>query len=331
MDQSNSSGPIAAAAAKRNAFSFGKLMRTYGTAIAGLLIIIVFSVLSPDSFATWGNAVNISRQISFLVIIGIGATIVMSVGEFDLSVGAMASLGGVVAAKMAVAGVPIWVALIAPMLIAFAIGYINGFLVTRFRVLSFVTTLAMGTILGGFTFWLTGGATVFENIPESFGTVGQSEWFGLPLLSLIMLLISILFWHVMNNSAFGRRLYAIGGNEAASRIAGVGVARNKNIAFALCAMLAALTGVLMASRLGSAHPTGGAGLFLPAYAAAFLGMTAFKEGVPNIWGTFIGAAIIGILANGLTILEVPTFMQDVITGCIVIAAVIVQRLGRGGR
>lgn len=331
MDQTNSSGQHAAVAAKRNAFSFGKMMRTYGTAIAGLLIIIAFSALSPDSFATWGNAVNISRQISFLVIIGIGATIVMSVGEFDLSVGAMASLGGVIAAKMAVAGVPIWLALLAPLLIAFVIGYVNGFLVTRFRVLSFVTTLAMGTILGGFTFWLTGGATIFENIPESFGTVGQSEWFELPLLSVIMLLITVLFWHVMGNSAFGRRLYAIGGNEAASRIAGVGVARNKNIAFALCAMLAALTGVLMASRLGSAHPTGGAGLFLPAYAAAFLGMTAFKEGVPNIWGTFIGAAIIGILANGLTILEVPTFMQDVITGCIVIAAVIVQRLGRGGR
>ncbi|MDF2714430.1 MAG: transporter permease [Paenibacillus sp.] len=331
MDQSNPNVPAADPAVKRNAFSFGKLMRAYGTAMAGLLIIIAFSALSPDSFATWGNAVNISRQISFLVIIGLGATIVMSVGEFDLSVGAMASLGGVIAAKMAVAGVPVWLAFLAPLAIAFAIGYVNGFLVTRFRVLSFVTTLAMGTILGGFTFWLTGGATVFENIPESFGTVGQSEWLGLPILSLIMVLLSVLFWHMMANSAFGRRLYAIGGNEAASRIAGVAVARNKNVAFALCATLAALTGVLMASRLGSAHPTGGGGLFLPAYAAAFLGMTAFKEGVPNIWGTFIGAAIIGILANGLTILEVPTFMQDVITGCIVIAAVIVQRLGRGGR
>jgi ribose transport system permease protein len=101
------------------------------------------------------------------------------------------------------------------------------------------------------------------------------------------------------------------------------------MAFALCGMLAALTGILMASRLGSAHPTGGDGLFLSAYAAAFLGMTSFKEGVPNIWGTFVGAAIIGILANGLTILEVPTFMQDVITGCIVIAAVLMQKLGRG--
>jgi ribose transport system permease protein len=143
-----------------------------------------------------------------------------------------------------------------------------------------------------------------------------------------MLFLTIVFWYVMSHTPFGRKLYAIGGNEVASRNAGVSVAKNKNLAFALCAVLAALTGILMASRLGSAQPTSGDGLFLPAYAAAFLGMTSFKEGVSNIWGTFVGAAIIGILANGLTMLEVPTFLQDVVTGCIVIAAVILQKIGR---
>jgi ribose transport system permease protein len=107
------------------------------------------------------------------------------------------------------------------------------------------------------------------------------------------------------------------------------VKKLKNVTFALCGGLAGLTGILMASRLGSAHPTGGNGLFLQAYAAVFLGRTIFREGVPNIIGTFIGAAILGILANGLTILQVPTFMQDILTGVIIIAAVIVQRLGRG--
>ncbi|MGO0063265.1 ABC transporter permease [Brevibacillus fluminis] len=308
-----------------------RIIRTYGTVIAAILIIIGFSVLSPDSFASIDNAINITRQISFLVIIAIGATLVMAVGEFDLSVGAMASMGGVVAAKLAVAGYPMAVVFLVPLIAALIIGYINGWVVTRFRVLSFITTLAMGTILGGFTFWLTGGATVFENIPDAFRYIGQTEWGSIPLLSIIMILIALLFWYIMTHTPFGRKLYAIGGNESASQIAGVNVKWNKNAAFALCSMLAALTGVLMASRLGSAHPTGGNGLFLPSYAAAFLGMTAFKEGVPNIWGTFVGAAIIGILANGLTILEVPSFMQDVITGIIVIAAVILQRLGRGVR
>lgn len=308
-----------------------RILRSYGTVFAGIIIIIGFSILKPDSFATIDNLINISRQISFLVIIAIGATLVMAVGEFDLAVGAMASLAGVVAAKLSVLGVPIWISFLLPVAGAFFIGFFNGWIVTKFRVLSFITTLAMGTILGGLTFWFTGGATIFENIPDSFRYIGQTVWIGLPALSLIMVLIAVVSWFIMANTSFGRRLYAIGGNEAASRVAGISVRLNKNMAFALAAAFAALTGVLMASRLGSAHPTGGNGLFLPSYAAAFLGMTAFKEGVPNIWGTFVGAAIIGILANGLTILEVPTFMQDVITGIIVIAAVIMQRLGRDNR
>lgn len=305
-----------------------QLLRAYGTVLAAVFIVLGFSFLSPASFATWDNAINISRQISFLVIIALGATMVMAVGEFDLSVGAMASLGGVVATKLVVQGLPFWAAFLIPLGIAYIIGWINGWIVTQFRVLSFITSMAMGTVLGGFTFWLTGGTTIFENIPESFRYLGQSELLGVPILSLLMVLLSIIFWFVMSHTTLGRRLYAIGGNEAASRIAGINVSANKNLAFALCSTLAALAGILMASRLGSAHPTGGNGLFLPAYAAAFLGMTTFKEGVPNIWGTFVGAAIIGILANGLTILEVPTFMQDVITGVIVISAVILQKLGR---
>lgn len=309
----------------------GSILRTNGTLIAAVLIIIGFSVMSPYSFATVDNFINITRQISFLVMIGIGATIVMSVGEFDLSIGAVASLGGVMAAKLAVAGYPYVLVLVTPLLLSAVIGFVNGWIVTRFRVLSFITTMAMGTVLGGITFWMTGGATVFENIPESFRYLGQTEWAGIPLLSVIMILMTVFFWYMMTNTAFGRRLYAIGGNEQASRVAGVNVSVNKNAAFAIAALLAALTGVLMSSRLGSAHPTSGNGLFLPAYAAAFLGMTAFKEGIPNIWGTFVGAAIIGILANGLTILEVPSFLQDVITGIIVIAAVIIQRMGKSVR
>lgn len=308
---------------------FSDLLRAYGTVFAGIIIVIAFSILRPDAFFTVGNLINITRQISLLVVIGLGATLVMCVDEFDLSVGALASLGGVIAAKMAVAGLPIILCFVVPVVVCFVIGLINGWIVTKFKVLSFITTLAMSTILGGFTFWFTGGATVFQNIPKSFTIVGSKSALGIPLLSIIMVLLSALFWFIMRHTAFGRKLYAIGGNEAASEVSGINVKKYKNLAFALCAALAALTGVMMASRLGSAHPTGGDGLFLQSYAAAFLGRTIFKEGVPNIWGTFIGAAILGILANGLTILQVPTFMQDLLTGCIIILAVIVQKIGRG--
>ena len=296
--------------------------------LAAAVIVLVFSLLSPSAFFSLDNALNVTRQISFLVIIALAATLVMVVGEFDLSVGAVASLGGVVAAQLAVRGVPVELCLALTALSGGLVGLVNGLLVTGFRLLSFITTLAMGTVLGGLVFWMTGGSTVFENVPDRFSLLGRATLLGVPALSLVMALIIALSWFLLTHTPFGRRLYAVGGNEAASRVAGIAVARHKTAAFALAGLLAGLTGALLASRLGSAQPTGGNGLFLPAYAAAFLGMTAFRDGVPNVFGTVLGALIIGLLANGLTILQVPTFLQDVITGVIVILAVIVQKLGR---
>lgn len=307
---------------------YNEILKSYGTVIAGVLITIVFAILRPNSFATIGNLINISRQISLLVVIAIGATLIMSLEEFDLSVGAMASLGGVLAARMAVAGLPLILAFTAPIFVGMAIGFVNGWIVTKFKVLSFIITLAMSTILAGFTFWFTGGSTVFENIPKNFKYIGTTNVLGLPLLTIIMVLLTVVFWFVMRHTSFGRKLYAIGGNEVASEVSGIKVKKYKILTFGLCSALATFTGVLMSSRLGSAHPTGGDGLFLQAYAAVFIGRTIFSEGVPNIWGTFAGAAILGILANGLTILQVPTFMQDLITGFIIIAAVVFQKLGR---
>ena len=304
------------------------LFSSYGTIIAGILIVIIFSALSPTSFATIDNVINITRQISLLVVIAIGATLVMSVNEFDLSIGAIASLGGVISAKLAADGVPIVLCLLIPILVGFIVGVINGSIITHFNVLSFVTTLAMGTVIGGITFWFTGGSTIFENIPEGFKWIGQTNVAGIPFLTIIMLVLIVVFWFFMTQMATGRRLYAIGGNEKAAKVSGIAVNRYKTLAFALCGMLAALTGALLSSRLGSAHPTGGDGYFLNAYAAVFLGMTVARSGVPNIFGTFFGAAILGILANGLTILQVPTFLQNVITGVIIIIALIMQKLGR---
>lgn len=309
--------------------SLSEIFQSYGTILAGIVVVIIFSILRPDAFFTLSNLINITKQISLLVIIALGATLAMSVGEFDLSVGALASLGGVVAAKLAVAGMPMILCFTIPIALCFIIGWISGWLITKFKILSFITTLGVSTIIGGFTFWITGGATVFENIPKKFSVLGSKSIIGLPLLSIIMICVALIFWFIMRHTSFGRKLYAIGGNEEASKISGIPVKKYKRLAFALCGMLSAATGMLMASRLGSAHPTGGDGYFLQSYAAVYLGTTVFREGVPNIWGTFIGAAILGILANGLTILQVPSFMQDVLTGCIIILAVIAQKLGRG--
>ena len=309
--------------------SLRNYLRAYGTVAALVLICLVFAVLSPNAFATVGNAVNVSRQIAFLVLVAVGATLVMAAGEFDLSVGASASLGGVMAAQLAVAGVPLPVAVLLTLAAGLVFGMVNGWLVGRFQLLSFITTLATGTMLAGFTFWLTGGSTVFNDIPESFTSWGRAVWLGVPGPSWVMAGVVALAWVLMHRTAFGRQLYAVGGNERAARLVGVNVMRHKVWAFGLCAMVATGAGVLLASRLGSAHPTGGNGLFLPAYAAAFLGMTAHRSGTPHVLGSLLGAATLGILANGLTILNVPSFLQDVVTGAIVVVAVVFQKISAG--
>lgn len=301
-----------------------EVVREYGTLIALACLVGAFSLLSPAVFPTLPNAINILRQISLLAIIATGATIVTVVGEFDLSIGAMASFGGVLAAGWVSSGMSIGAAILLALMLAFAFGLANGFLITYFGIYSFITTLAMGTILGGITFWYTGGSTIFGGIPDAFLWFGQSNLGPVPVPTILMFMVVVTFWFVLSSLEFGRRLYAIGGNPTAARLCGINVRRDKTIAFGLTAVLAAATGIILASRLGSAHPTAGGGLFLQSYAAVFLGMTAFSNGVPNVWGTFVGSLIIGVLANGLTILNVPYFLQDIITGCIIILAVIAQ-------
>lgn len=306
-----------------------KVAQVYGTVLAMLAIIIIFGILRPAAFLTVKNFINISRQMAALTVVSIGATMVMVVNEFDLSVGSMASLGGVMAALMAVAGVPVGLSFLLTILICMVIGLVNGFIVAKFRVLSFITTLGISTILDGLIYRLTGGATVFENIPPTFTWLGTAKIVGIPFLSIIMLIFVLVFAFFMTQTPAGRKMYAIGGGEEAAKIAGIAVGKYKILAFVLCASLASGTGIAVASRVGSANTSAGAGYFLQSYAAAYIGCTVSRQGIPNVAGTFVGAAILSILANGLTILQMPSYMQNIITGIIIVVAVIAQKLGRG--
>ena len=255
----------------------------------------------------------------------------MSVNEFDLSIGSMASLGGVIAAMLAVNGLPMPLCFLLPLLVCMALGLVNGFIVARFQVLSFITSLGMSTVVSGLIFRLTGGATVFQNIPPQFSWLGNYKLGSIPLLSVIMVVFVLLFTFFMRHTVPGRQMYAIGGNEEAARIAGIRVALNKTLAFILCAGMSAITGMLLASRVGSANTTAGDAYFLKAYAAVYIGCTVSRQGVPNVPGTLVGAAILGCLENGLTMLQMPTYMQDIITGVIIILAVILRKAGRLGK
>jgi ribose transport system permease protein len=223
--------------------------------------------------------------------------------------------------------VPFFLTLIIATTISGILGLINGYIVTKFKVMSFIITLAMGRMIYGLTYWLSGGAIIFNDIPKSFKVIGTAKVGEIPYLSILMIIIAAIFFYVTKYTAFGRKLYAIGGNEEASKVAGVKVEFNKTLAFAISGLMAGLAGVLLASRVGSASPTAGDAYNLNAYATIFIGITLFKEGVPNIIGTLVGVAIFTVLANGLTILQVPTFIQNILTGLIIIVAVVGQKAG----
>lgn len=304
------------------------LARQYGTLFALVAIIITFSIASPGAFGSLSNLINITQQMTLLAIVAIGATVVMAVGEFDLSTAAIVSFGGIFVVYLFKLGVPAPLACLIVLAAAAVFGAVSGYIVSRFQVLSFIATLAAGTIIGGITFWISDGATLLGDIPAGFRDMARGRTLGLPTLTWWLIATALAVWVLLDKLEIGRRLYAIGGNREAARLAGVPIVSNTMTAFIVSAVLSALVGILLTARIGSANPTGGGGYLLSAYAAVFLGMTAFREGEANLPGTVVGAAIIAVIGNGLTILGVSTFLQDIITGTIILAAVLVRRIGK---
>ena len=305
------------------------IVRAYGTIFALAFVIIIFGVLNPRAFLSSTNFWNITRQMAILCIISLGATLIMSVEEFDLSVGNIASFSGVLSALFAISGMPFIASLLISIVISAFVGFVNGFIVTKFRVMSFIVTLAMGQVIYGFTYWLSDGAIVFNGIPQSFKVIGTGKIGPVPYLTVLMVIAIAIFHYLMTRTAMGRKLYAIGGNEMASRVAGIKVNAYKTLAFTVSGAMAGFAGVLLASRIGSASPTGGDAYMLNSYATIFIGKTLFKEGIPNVLGTVVGVALFTILANGLTIMQVPTFVQNIVTGVIIVFAVVFQMVGSG--
>lgn len=314
------------------------MIRRYGTLLGLLGIVLVFSVLRPDTFMTLGNWLNITQQVSILAVVAFASTVVMVTGAFDLSVGTMASLAGMIAAASMQAGADIPVAVALALLAAAAGGALNGLLVAYLKIVPFVATLGTLTMFGGLALMVSDGSTIFGRaIPQAFGSFGRG---GLPLgtvdgravllpnLTIVAAVVLIVVWVLLEQTGYGRRLYAVGGNPVASRLAGVRTRRVMLGAFVVSGVGAGIGGLMLASRLASANPTQGDGLMLNAIAAVFLGVTMSEEGVPKVFGTLVGVLILGVLANGLTQLQIDTYVQQVLTGAIVVGAVAVGSLKR---
>ncbi|MEJ5246904.1 MAG: ABC transporter permease [Caldilinea sp.] len=303
-------------------------LRTYGTFIGFLAMIVIFSLLRPGVFLSPNNLRNITEQVAILAIVATTMTVVMVVGDFDLSVGALASLSGVVVADLLIQGVGLWPAVLIALAVGATAGLLNGLLVAYFGLSAFVATLATMTAFRGLSLFYTNGSTLFSGIPESFRLFGQSFTGPIPNSVLIMLGVLAATWFVLEQTTFGRRLYAVGGNAQASYLAGLNVRALRLSAFVISGLGAALAGVVLTSRLFSAHPTAGEPLMLNSIAAVFLGMTMFREGEPHVPGTFVGVLLLGVMSNGLNILQVNSYIQLVLTGAIILLAVLLSGLAR---
>ena len=302
-------------------------LRKYGIIVSLVLLFAVFSLLRPGIFPTLGNLMSILKQISLLGILSAGLTVCLVLGDFDLSVAAVATWSGVMVAAL-LPQMGTWAAIPLVVAMGVGIGLVNGFFSAVVGISPFIVTLATQTMLRGLTLWYTGGYSLYSGIPRAFIRIGRGTFLGIPYLVYVMLFVYMLIFIAANHTAFGKRLYAVGGNPIASRYSGIRVIRVHLIGFVISGVLAALTGVLLAARLSSGQPRAGEGLLLGAFAACFLGATTFRLGRFNILGTFVGVLFIGTLNNGLVILGVPFYLQYVIQGSILILAVAASGLAR---
>ena len=305
-------------------------LRSAGTLLGFAALFTLFATVRPDVFLTAANLRNVLEQVAVLAVVTSTQTVVMVAGDFDLSVGALASLAGVVAAELLTLGFPLWVALGAAVLGGALVGVVNGVLVAWFGLSAFVATLATMTSLGGLSLLTTSGSTLFR-LPESFLVLGQNRVAGVPVPVLFALTAGGIVWLLLTQTVYGRRLHAVGGNAEAAAYSGIDPRRIRLIAFAVSGLGAALAGVLLASRLASAHPTAGDPLMLTSIAAVFIGMTTRRDTTPNVLGSLLGVALLGVLANGLNLVGVSPYLQQVLTGLIIVAAVGLPKLVRGRR
>ncbi|EOV7495642.1 TPA: ribose ABC transporter permease [Proteus mirabilis] len=294
--------------------------------IALLLLIAVVSTLSPNFF-TLNNIFNILQQTSVNAIMAVGMTLVILTSGIDLSVGSLLALTGAVAASMVGADVNALVAVVGALALGAAIGGVTGVIIAKGKVQAFIATLVMMLLLRGVTRVYTDGSPIntgFSDNADLFSWFGIGRPFGIPTPIWLMMIVFLSAWYVLHHTRLGRYIYALGGNEAATRLSGISVDKIKIIVYALCGLLAALASVIEVARLSSAQPMAGNGYELDAIAAVVLGGTSLAGGKGRIMGTLIGALILGFLNNALNLLGISSNYQMIVKAVVILLAVLVD-------
>ncbi|PJC87142.1 ribose ABC transporter permease [Vibrio sp. HA2012] len=294
--------------------------------IALLVLIVVVSFLNPNFF-TIDNLLNILRQTSVNAIIAVGMTLVILTAGIDLSVGSVLALCGAFAASMIALEIPVLVAVPVALLAGAILGAISGIIIAKGKVQAFIATLVTMTLLRGVTMVFTDGrpiSTGFTDTADTFAWFGTGYTLGIPVPVWLMVLSFAAAWYLLHHTRFGRYVYALGGNESATRLSGINVDRVKIGVYSICGLLSALAGIIVTSRLSSAQPTAGMGYELDAIAAVVLGGTSLAGGKGRIMGTLVGALIIGFLNNALNLLDVSSYYQMIAKASVILLAVLVD-------
>ena len=295
-------------------------IKQFGTIVMLLILVVLFSI-STSSFLTFKNGINILRQVSVLGILSVGMTFVMVTGGMDLSVGSLLALTGVICAQLIVQmkmASPL--AILVTLVILTLFGLMTGALVVQLQIPPMIITLGMMTVARGLSYIITGGLPVY-GIPDSIVFLGQGYIGLIPVPVITMLIIVIIGSFVLNKTYQGRFLYAIGGNEEAARLAGVAISKIKIVIYGISGLLAGIAGITLMGRLSAGSPTSGTSMEMDVITAVVIGGVSINGGHGKISGAFVGALIIGVLSNGLTIMNVGEYYQMVVKGAVLIFAV----------
>ncbi|PKM49915.1 MAG: sugar ABC transporter permease [Firmicutes bacterium HGW-Firmicutes-7] len=318
---------------KAKKIDFYKLFYKYGTIFVIIAAVLFFSI-TLENFMNFRNITNVFRSVSIVALIALAITLSLTVGGFDLSVGATAGFASVIAAKIMV----IWemgpaMAIIVPLLAGGLVGCINAFLIIKVKITDMLTTLSMMFVLTGISITFQNGSAIYNYMPlpnnagiakgtmnEAFLYIGQGKLLGIPVPVIIMLTVVVLVHIFLNYTRYGRYLYMTGGNEEAAKLSGIPINKYKLIAYVMSGFIAALGGLVLGSRLGSGEVNAGGSYLMDAVAAAYIGYSVLGIGKPNAFGTLLGALLMGVLLNGLIMMDFPYYSQDIVKGFVLIFA-----------
>lgn len=302
------------------------MLKKYGPLFILAGLIVIMAIASPY-FLTADNLETVAKQTAVIGVLTIGELLVIITGGIDLTVGAVLAFSMVISALMLKAGVPLVVCILAALAIGAAVGYLNGFIVTKMKLPPFIATLGMTGVLRGAALIITDGLPV-SSLPESINWFGNGTVLFISVPILILAVLAIIFQIVLSKTIFGRQIYALGSNTEATRLAGINVGSRTRCIYLLSGMLAAVAGILLMGRLSAGQPTAATGYESNAIAASVIGGASMLGGVGTVWGAIVGAFIMSILTNGFTLLHVNTFFQQSAIGFILIMAVYLDILQR---